>query len=108
MTAVSKTAQCGFESHQEDCLASWPLGEIGIRRGFKIPCPEGRVGSSPTGATKLANAAVHSKQEESSKMKIIIDNQVFEIKENVWVWVNAALFFAVICSFILLLLSLFF
>ncbi len=41
-------------------------------------------------------------------MKIIIDNQVFEIKENVWVWVNAAFFFAVICSFILLLLHLFF
>lgn len=41
-------------------------------------------------------------------MKIIVDNQVFEIKENVWVWVNAAFFFAVVGSSILALLSLFF
>ena len=26
-------------------------GETGIRAGFKIPCPQGRVGSTPTAGT---------------------------------------------------------
>ncbi len=33
-------------------MGNWTGGGIGRRRGLKILCPQGRVGSSPTRSTK--------------------------------------------------------